>query len=455
MSYTPPGVSDVIPINCGYTPPSITADVVLCAQSGPVEHFLEINFYSGEFTKEFGGSIDLSFDNSDGQFLSVKITHPFSNQSAFSGEYVEWDFDYDPTLFLEPFYYADKTSFDLSKSVQFDIRMYSGDEMSFEYQKSTFISGNYTQGESSRIGINEVPFVAKGGEYSEVQCLFVPVLQPLSFVFGHGESCKQSPGFNLLTSIKEISTIGLHVFPRQDKLHRFFDQKVLENEIPFIDDLTKEEIKGIAVELYPYSHQLSYCHYVFTEFHYEMIAGILPDGLSIDDTGCIRGVIGNLDLMNYNDTQCPSFTWVGEDLDGNFFPAARQFKIKIRVQDRESLEFIRDEWFYIRVVNNWHKDTTRFIKTIDNIELKVESEVQSANVQRKEVKDIIAFDLCCNSSVNVQNTSTASNTTTKMINYSVTISPSKVDEETIQKSQKTFDLDFACYCGASLLNFKL
>lgn len=145
----------------------------------------------------------------------------------------------------------------------------------------------------------------------------------------------------------------------------FFDDVILENE--YIDPEDESgEMMIIALDHLPYSHKLKVCYPGEKKFKFEFVSGLLPDGLTFSETGCITGVIKELDTMKYNDGLPSSSLWYYVNPLGEYQAYSRTFRLRIRV-NTEKGEYLAEKDFYIRVMNNWSCDTAKMLRNIENL----------------------------------------------------------------------------------------
>lgn len=201
-------------------------------------------------------------------------------------------------------------------------------------------------------GIGE--FNAYHGQYYKPHVLteyFIPLIEKGSSTnFVGGES------FGNYT----IRTLpGLYKFQK-------FEGTVLGNEYVYPDG----NKQAIAQEFKPFSHRVMYCHLTLHEFKYRVIEGELPLGLEMDETGCISGVIGDLDAMNCTAEFGPSHNWFGQDYHGEYVPYEFVFRFKVGSYDKFSGKILDTKWCQIRVLNNWDKDLEEFEKKMLGPEVK-------------------------------------------------------------------------------------
>ena len=94
--------------------------------------------------------------------------------------------------------------------------------------------------------------------------------------------------------------------------------------------------------------------------YFEIIDGLLPPGLHMDALGVVRGTLPNLDCLM--DRSNPSINWFYEENDGSAWPWGREWRFQARVWVDGLKESSKDEeWFCIRIHNNWTFDQERFL----------------------------------------------------------------------------------------------
>ena len=89
--------------------------------------------------------------------------------------------------------------------------------------------------------------------------------------------------------------------------------------------------------------------------YYEITDGKLPEGLQMTLSGNIWGILPNLDCTEDDADLSPSQNWYYE-MDDTWQPWGRQWRFKIKVWIAESPQTWADQWFCIRVHNNWSWD---------------------------------------------------------------------------------------------------
>jgi len=96
---------------------------------------------------------------------------------------------------------------------------------------------------------------------------------------------------------------------------------------------------------------------------YEVTAGEVPPGVYLDELGTLRGQLPNLDCMppdQFGYTYSPSFNWFYER-SGISYPLGRQWRFKVKLSLAANPEVFIEDWFCIRVYNNWDFDRDNFI----------------------------------------------------------------------------------------------
>lgn len=99
---------------------------------------------------------------------------------------------------------------------------------------------------------------------------------------------------------------------------------------------------------------------------YELVDGQLPPGLVLYRyDGLIAGVITNMDC---EDGDSPSFNWFFRNHDGVNQSWARMYRFKLKVMLQRDKNISAEEWFCIRVHNNWTYDRIKYEEHIkDNM----------------------------------------------------------------------------------------
>ena len=89
--------------------------------------------------------------------------------------------------------------------------------------------------------------------------------------------------------------------------------------------------------------------------YFSILEGHLPEGLAMTLTGNIWGILPNLDCTQDNDALSPSQNWYYE-MDDTWQPWGRQWRFKIRAWISDYPSAFTEEWFCVRVHNNWSWD---------------------------------------------------------------------------------------------------
>lgn len=102
---------------------------------------------------------------------------------------------------------------------------------------------------------------------------------------------------------------------------------------------------------------------------FDIIEGELPPGLIMDSLGTISGWLPNLDCLE--DSPSPAVNWYYEENDGTVWPWGREWRFRVRVhiagmEESSSAE----EWFCVRIHNNWTFDAENFMSQAPFVEVK-------------------------------------------------------------------------------------
>ena len=89
--------------------------------------------------------------------------------------------------------------------------------------------------------------------------------------------------------------------------------------------------------------------------HFMITDGALPDGLQMSSTGGIWGVLPNLDCTEDTVDLSPSQNWYF-GIDDHWQPWGHQWRFKLKVWIAELPYVMAEQWFCIRVHNNWSWD---------------------------------------------------------------------------------------------------
>lgn len=100
--------------------------------------------------------------------------------------------------------------------------------------------------------------------------------------------------------------------------------------------------------------------------NYKIIEGSLPDGLQMSSTGDITGVLPSLDTVK---NLSSSENWY-YSVNNSWHPWGHQWRFKVRAWVVDSPNINIEQWFCIRVYNNWSWERD-----------KLKAEIQKANEQ--------------------------------------------------------------------------
>ena len=95
--------------------------------------------------------------------------------------------------------------------------------------------------------------------------------------------------------------------------------------------------------------------------YYEMIDGGLPPGMRMTGLGQVRGVAPNLDCVEDGQIYPPAQNWSFQHNDGSYHPWGRQWRFKVRVHIEDMPDVNAEEWFCVKVHNNWSIDRDNFL----------------------------------------------------------------------------------------------
>lgn len=143
---------------------------------------------------------------------------------------------------------------------------------------------------------------------------------------------------------------------------------------------------------------------------YELIEGELPPGLELLQGGRIQGIPENMDCREENKELSPSINWfgkVGEGKDEIWIPWGRVYRFKVKIYLPGYPLAINEQWFSIRVYNNWSLDRDKFV---NNLPLSYEE----THIVKTLIDPIIPIDdnsLCITQSVSKQEEISQSNST--------------------------------------------
>ena len=98
---------------------------------------------------------------------------------------------------------------------------------------------------------------------------------------------------------------------------------------------------------------------------YDIIEGELPEGITFDHSGMLKGLLPNLDCMQDNYNLSPSANWYGELTTGESHPWGRSWRFKIRVYVQEFPNYaIAEKWLCIKVYNNWDLEKNALLNSL-------------------------------------------------------------------------------------------
>jgi hypothetical protein len=120
--------------------------------------------------------------------------------------------------------------------------------------------------------------------------------------------------------------------------------------------------------------------------YFEILDGILPPGLVMTQLGKVYGILPNMDCIDENADLSPSQNWYYED-ESTWQPWGRQWRFKVRVWIAIYPQAWADEWFCIKIYNNWSWDKDNFIPPF---EYEVEDEIPLASTDPS-----IPNQICC------------------------------------------------------------
>ena len=109
---------------------------------------------------------------------------------------------------------------------------------------------------------------------------------------------------------------------------------------------------------------------------YEIVEGVLPEGVFMNSLGRLYGTLPNLDCLDDAPKFSPSQNWSYPDPDGTMHPWGRQWRFRVRVSIADQEDSFKDEWFCVAVHNNWDFDRDNFVK----------------NAPFKQIRDIVIVD---------------------------------------------------------------
>lgn len=97
---------------------------------------------------------------------------------------------------------------------------------------------------------------------------------------------------------------------------------------------------------------------------FEILDGSLPPGILMNGLGKLSGQLPNLDCIDDNVLLSPSQNWYYKDDTEATHPWGRQWRFKVRVLLAGFPDIFADDWFCIRVHNNWSFDRDNFLAQV-------------------------------------------------------------------------------------------
>jgi hypothetical protein len=97
------------------------------------------------------------------------------------------------------------------------------------------------------------------------------------------------------------------------------------------------------------------------ELAFELIEGSLPPGLRMNGAGVVQGIAPNLDCIDDTAHLPPAQNWSFEHNDQTYHPWGKQWRFKVRVAIAEMPEVYTEEWFCVKIHNNWSLDRDNFL----------------------------------------------------------------------------------------------
>jgi|PlaIllAssembly_1097288.scaffolds.fasta_scaffold00002_6 hypothetical protein len=146
--------------------------------------------------------------------------------------------------------------------------------------------------------------------------------------------------------------------------------------------LTPRAYTGQALN--PFDLEFSYIEKECNKLlYFDIVDGALPEGLQMTLTGDIWGVLPNLDCTDDTAVLSPSQNWYFA-MDNSWQPWGNQWRFKLKVWIAELPDVMTEDWFCIRIHNNWSWDRD------NQPPIEYEEEI----VQEIEVEPLPA-EVCC------------------------------------------------------------
>lgn len=119
---------------------------------------------------------------------------------------------------------------------------------------------------------------------------------------------------------------------------------------------------------------------------YDLVEGELPPSLKLaKHDGVIYGIIDDMDCGPEGDSA--SFNWFYDNHDGISQAWAKVYRFKLRVHLRRDPAVYRDEWFCIKVYNNWTRDAERYVEEIQRAYELIETDGYTVSLDLSEVPE--------------------------------------------------------------------
>ncbi len=94
---------------------------------------------------------------------------------------------------------------------------------------------------------------------------------------------------------------------------------------------------------------------------FRIVDGALPPGFRMTSLGRVLGVAPELDCMIDNADLPPSQNWSFSNFDGQSTCWGRQWRFKVEVSIQGMPDVVAEEWFCVRIHNDWSKDRDAFL----------------------------------------------------------------------------------------------
>lgn len=94
---------------------------------------------------------------------------------------------------------------------------------------------------------------------------------------------------------------------------------------------------------------------------FKIVDGSLPPGFRMTSLGRVIGIAPELDCMEDNASLPPSQNWSFANFDGKITCWGRQWRFKVEVSIQGMKDVVAQEWFCVRIHNDWDKDRDAFL----------------------------------------------------------------------------------------------